>query len=92
MEKGKTLPTKADEKMKELMLCQAAGAGMTFYNTSRFVFQPTEAAKGKKYVSLLVRPGADRRQPDQLHRRVLRQCPRDLPRQVQVRRPDQPPR
>ena len=26
---------------------------MTFYNTSRFVFQPTEAAKGKKYVSLL---------------------------------------
>ena len=53
MEKGKTLPTKADEKMKELMLCQAAGAGMSFYNTSRFVFQPTEAAKGKKYVSLL---------------------------------------
>ena len=35
------------------MLCQAAGTGMTFYNTSRFVFQPTEAAKGKKYVSLL---------------------------------------
>ncbi len=35
------------------MLCQAAGPGMTFYNTSRFVFQPTEAAQGKKYVSLL---------------------------------------
>ena len=35
------------------MLCQAAGPGMTFYNTSRFVFQPTEVAQGKKYVSLL---------------------------------------
>ena len=39
--------------MKELMLSQAAGAGIPFYNTSRFVFQPTEAAKGRKYVSLL---------------------------------------
>jgi type I restriction enzyme M protein len=53
LERAKSLPAKADEKMKELMLCQAAGSGMTFYNTSRFVFQPTEAAKGKKYVSLL---------------------------------------
>ena len=53
LERAKALPAKADEKMKELMLCQAAGPGMTFYNTSRFVFQPTEAAKGKKYVSLL---------------------------------------
>ena len=53
VERVKALPPKADEKMRELMLCQAAGPGMTFYNTSRFVFQPTEAAQGKKYVSLL---------------------------------------
>jgi len=53
LERAKALPAKADEKMRELMLCQAAGPGMTFYNTSRFVFQPTEAAQGKKYVSLL---------------------------------------
>ena len=53
LERAKALPPKADEKMRELMLCQAAGPGMTFYNTSRFVFQPTEAAQGKKYVSLL---------------------------------------
>jgi hypothetical protein len=39
--------------MKDLMLCHAAGPGMTFYNTSRFLLQPTEAAKGKGYVSLL---------------------------------------
>ena len=53
LEKAKALPARADEKMKELMLWQAVGRGMTFYNTSRFVFQPTEAAKGKKFASLL---------------------------------------
>jgi type I restriction enzyme M protein len=53
LEKAKTLPKKADEAMRDLMLCQAAGKGMTFYNTSKFVLQPTEAAKGKGYVSLL---------------------------------------
>jgi type I restriction enzyme M protein len=53
LERAKALPRKADETMKDLMLCQAAGPGMTFYNTSRFVLQPTEAAKGKGYVSLL---------------------------------------
>ena len=56
LERAKALPAKADEKMRELMLCQAAGPGMTFYNTSRFVFQPTEAAQGKKYVFLLSEP------------------------------------
>ena len=53
LEKAKTLPKKADEAMRDLMLCQAAGKGMTFYNTSKFVLQPTEAAKGKGFVSLL---------------------------------------
>jgi type I restriction enzyme M protein len=53
LERAKSLPPKADEKMKDLMLCQAAGEKLTFYNTSRFVFQATEAAKGKPYVSLL---------------------------------------
>ena len=53
LEKAKALPKKADEAMKDLMLCQAAGKSMTFYNTSKFVLQPTEVAKGKKYSSLL---------------------------------------
>ena len=53
LEKAKSLPKKADEAMKDLMLCQAAGKGMTFYNTSKFVLQPTEVAKGKKFSSLL---------------------------------------
>jgi hypothetical protein len=56
LEKAKALPAKADKKMKELVLCQAAGPGMTIYNTIRFVSQPTESAKGKKYVSLLAAP------------------------------------
>ena len=51
--KAKSLPKKADEAMKDLMLCKAAGRGMTFYNTSRFVLQPTDVAKGKKFSSLL---------------------------------------
>lgn len=53
LEKAKALPKKADEAMKDLMLCQAAGKGMTFYNTSKFVLQATEVAKGRKYSSLL---------------------------------------
>jgi type I restriction enzyme M protein len=53
LERAKVLPERADEKMKDLMLCQAAGPGMTFYNTSRFVLQPTETANGRSYVSLL---------------------------------------
>ncbi len=53
LDRAKARPTRADETMKDLMLCQAAGPGMTFYNTSRFVLPPTEAAKGKTYVSLL---------------------------------------
>jgi hypothetical protein len=53
LERAKALPAKTDEKMRELMLCQAAGPGMTFYNISRLIFQPTEAAEGKEYVSLL---------------------------------------
>ncbi|QDT48916.1 putative type I restriction enzymeP M protein [Symmachiella dynata] len=51
--KVKSLPTKADEAMRDLMLCQAVGKGMTFYNTSKFVLQPTDVAKGKKFSSLL---------------------------------------
>ena len=51
--KAKSLPKKADEAMKDLMLCKAAGRGMTFYNTSKFVLQPTDVAKGKKFSSLL---------------------------------------
>lgn len=53
LEKAKNLPKKADETMKDLMLCQAAGKNMTFYNTSKFVLQPTDVAKGKKFSSLL---------------------------------------
>ncbi len=53
LEKASGLPKKADEAMRDLMLCQAAGKGMTFYNTSKFVLQPTEVAKGKGFVSLL---------------------------------------
>ena len=39
-----------------------------------------------------LRSGAHRRQPDQLHRRIFGQRSGNLPRQVQVRRPDQPAR
>src|SRR4051812_49685477 len=50
-----TLPPKADEKMKELLLGQAAG--FSVYNTSRFVFQATDAVpKAAPYVSLLADP------------------------------------
>ena len=66
------LPVKADEMMKELRLCQAAGPGMTFYNTSRFVFQPTEAAKARRRLPAF-RPGSDRRKPDEPHRGICRQ-------------------
>jgi type I restriction enzyme M protein len=54
LQKAATLPKKADEAMRDLMLCQAAGTGMTFYNTSRFVLQPTESVRGGRgFVSLL---------------------------------------
>src|SRR4051812_36254506 len=54
--KAKTLPAKADEQMKELMLCQAAGR--SFYNVSKFVFQATDqVGKAKPYVSLFSDPG-----------------------------------
>jgi type I restriction enzyme M protein len=35
--KAETLPPKADEKIKDVMLCQAAG--QTFYNLSKFTFK-----------------------------------------------------
>src|SRR5436305_6049759 len=44
--KAKALPAKADEQMKELMLCQAAG--LSFYNLSRFVFQATDRVDRSK--------------------------------------------
>src|SRR5438046_182654 len=51
-----TLPAKADEKMRELLLCQAAG--FSFYNLSKFVFQATDAVpRGAPYVSLFADPG-----------------------------------
>lgn len=51
-----TLPAKADEKMKELLLCQAAD--LPLYNTSKFVFQATDAVpKSAPYVSLFADPG-----------------------------------
>jgi type I restriction enzyme M protein len=54
--KAANLPARADEAMKELMLCQAAG--LSFYNLSRFVFQATDAVdKSKPYVSLFADPG-----------------------------------
>lgn len=37
LDKAKGLPKSADEKMRDLMLCQAAG--QTFYNLSKFTFQ-----------------------------------------------------
>ncbi len=49
--KAKALPKRADEAMKDLMLSQAAG--QSFYNLSKFAFQPTDAAKGRAFVSLL---------------------------------------
>jgi len=49
------LPARADEQMKELLLCQAAG--LSYYNTSRLVFQATDAApKAAPYVSLFAGP------------------------------------
>ena len=48
--KAKSLPKKADEAMKDLMLCQAAGKGMTFYNTSKFVLQPTDDGEENRRV------------------------------------------
>src|SRR5262245_1271252 len=51
LERVASLPEGADEKMKELMLRGAAG--LSFYNTSRFVYQATDQVdKGKPYVSL----------------------------------------
>ena len=50
--RAKSLPKKADDKMKDLMLCQASG--VQFYNLSRFAFQPTDAIDGKaKHQSLM---------------------------------------
>lgn len=50
-----TLPAKADEKMKELMLCQAAG--FSVFNSSKFVFQATDTVpKTAPYVSLFADP------------------------------------
>lgn len=51
LERAKTLPAKADDAMKDMMLGQTAG--QSFYNLSRFVFQKTDAVGGKGYVSLL---------------------------------------
>ena len=60
LERAKALPLKADEKMRELMLCQAAGPGMTFYNTSRFVnllfFDDSEALDQEGRHSHIIRP------------------------------------
>ncbi len=49
--KAKALPAKADEKMKDSLLC--AAAGLSFYNLSQFVLQKTDAVTGKGYASLL---------------------------------------
>ena len=50
--------------MKELMLCQA-GAGMTFYNTSRFVnllfFDDSEALTRRGVIRTLYDPAAETR-------------------------------
>ena len=51
LDRAKTLPAKADDAMKDMMLGQTAG--QSFYNLSRFVFQKTDAVTGKGYVSLL---------------------------------------
>ena len=65
LERVKALPPKADEKMKELMLCQAAGPDMTFYNTSRFVnllfFDDSEALTEKGVTRTLYDPAAGTR-------------------------------
>src|SRR5437870_6380 len=37
LEKAKALPKKADEKMRDVMLCQASG--QSFYNLSKFTIQ-----------------------------------------------------
>jgi type I restriction enzyme M protein len=51
-----TLPAKADEKMKELMLCQASG--FSCYDLSRFVFQATDQVpRSASCVSLFADPG-----------------------------------
>ena len=50
--RAKTLPKKADDKMKDLMLRQASR--VQFYNLSQFAFQPTDAiAKNAKHQSLM---------------------------------------
>ncbi len=51
--KATTLPAGADATMKDLILCQTAGPGMTIYNTSRFVLQRPDAVSGKGYASIL---------------------------------------
>jgi len=51
LERASTLPARADDAMKDMMLGQTAG--QSFYNLSRFVFQKTDAVSGKGYVSLL---------------------------------------
>ena len=63
-ERAKALPPKANEKMRELMLCQAAGPGMTFYNTSRFnllFFDDSERADQEGRHSHIIRPAAGTR-------------------------------
>ncbi len=51
LDKAKALPAKADETMRDMMLCQTAG--QTFYNLSRFTFQQTAAVSAKGLASLL---------------------------------------
>jgi type I restriction enzyme M protein len=51
LDKAKALPAKADEAMRDMMLCQTAG--QTFYNLSQFVLQPTAAVTAKGLASLL---------------------------------------
>lgn len=51
LERVETLPAKADDVMRDVMLSQTAG--QSFYNLSRFVFQKTDAVTGKGYASLL---------------------------------------
>ena len=46
-----SIPAKADDDMRDLLLKQASDH--SFYNLSKFVFQPTDVAKGKDFVSLL---------------------------------------
>ena len=65
LERAKALPAKADEKMREPTLCQAAGPGMTFFNTSRFVnllfFDDSGALTKKGVIRTLYDPAAGTR-------------------------------